>query len=257
MRSAALAPRVTLADILWWALASLAAVLAAALVWALVEPLGPLGAWHPRGPRIASPAARALLFASVDPFNRGVAPAAQGQSVTALTLVLYGTRGLPGGGGTAIIAGADGRQQLYTTGEAVAPGVTLTGVAFDHVTLAHNGASETLYIDQSKAAPQAGAVVAANPVGAPPAQPAALTADAVKSGIAFAPGGGGVAVRAQGDGTVFRNAGFQPGDVIVAVNGKPPRDAAALAGSIRPGATVPVTVRRNGQDLPLAIPVAP
>jgi S1-C subfamily serine protease len=36
-----------------------------------------------------------------------------------------------------------------------------------------------------------------------------------------------------------------------------PADAAALAGQFRPGQSVGVTVRRNGQQLPLAITLGP
>ena len=265
--------------VLWWALAVLVMVLAAALVWALLTPLGPLGDWRPRQPRLVAPAARAALIASVDPFNRGAATVSpnQTQSVTSLALVLYGTRGMPGGGGSAIIAGADGIQKVYRTGEAVTPGVTLARVAFDHVMLSHGGANEMLYIDQSRKAPEMATNVQVGvpndpaaslrigvptgPLGPAAGRPAPLTVDAARSGISFGQGSGaGLAVQAAGDGSAFRAAGFRPGDVITGIGGKPvvgPADAAALASALKPGASVPVTVRRDGRDLPLAITVAP
>ncbi|MFM2371049.1 MAG: hypothetical protein RIS85_771, partial [Pseudomonadota bacterium] len=70
----------------------------------------------------------------------------------------------------------------------------------------------------------------------------------------------GLEVLAAGDGATFRAAGFQPGDVITAVDGKPvngPGDAAALAGALRPGASIAVTVKRGDRQLPLAITLAP
>lgn len=261
-------------DVLWWALALLIAFLGAALVWALVAPVSPLGAWKPAGVRTMSATARAALFASVDPFNR-TQPVAGGQAeagaVTSLALTLYATRSTPGGGGTAIIAGGDGVQQVYRTGAEVQPGVTLAAVAFDHVELSRNGARELLYLDQSGPAPTAQGVVAANPVAPPPgAGPAAaaggaVSVDGLRRGVNFGPraeGGKvvGLEVLSAGDGATFRAAGFQPGDVITAMDGKPvngPGDAAALAGAMRPGASIAVTVKRGDRQLPLAITLAP
>ncbi|MDF8332707.1 type II secretion system protein N [Novosphingobium cyanobacteriorum] len=257
--------------LLWWLLAAVNGLLAAALVWSLVTPVSPLGNWTPATVRVIPPAQRATLFASVDPFNRGTAPAAAGSgggAVTSLTLTLFATRASAGGQGSAIIAGADGVQQVYRTGTEVQPGVTLTAVAFDHVELTRNGAHEMLYIDQSDAAPSADGIVAENPVAAPAAAngpDAALTVDAVRRGIGFGPRGEGgrvvgLEVMPQGDGAAFRAAGFQPGDVVTTVAGRPisgPADAAQLAAQLRPGASIAVTVRRGNRNLPLAISLAP
>lgn len=260
----------SLHDAVWWVLAATIAGFAAAILWALVTPVSPLGPWQPTSVKILSPAARAALFTSFDPFNREQAQAAaasSGETVTSLALTLFGTRSGPGGQGSAIIAGADGLQQVYRTGAEVMPGVTLAEVTFDHVVLGRNGARELLYIDQSDAAPTAQAIVA----GSPPAPPGTgavqgpLTVDAARKGISFAPraeGGKvvGLEVQPGGDGGAFRAAGFQPGDVIMTVGGKPitsPADAQALAGSLRPGASISVTVRRGDQNLPLAITLAP
>lgn len=262
--------RISLYDVLWWIIAALIAGLGAAVVWALVTPLSPLGEWRPASVKVLSPASRAAVFASVDPFNRaatpaGAAPASGTEIVTGLSLTLFGTRAMPGGQGTAIIAGADGVQAVYRVGSEVAPGATLAEVAFDHVVLSRNGARELLYLDQSDAAPSAQAIVAGNPVAAPAGAGGALTADAARKGISFAPraeGGRmvGLEVQPGGDGSAFRAAGFQPGDVVTMVDGKAisgPADGAALAGALKPGASVSVTVRRGGQNLPLAITLAP
>lgn len=252
-------------DVLWWTLAAIIAWLAAAILWALVTPVSPLGDWRPRGVQVMPAPARAALFAAIDPFNRRAAAQtaqAQDQAVTSLALTLYGTRATPGGAGSAIIAGADGIQQVYRVGDEVQPGVKLAGVAFDSVTLDHSGAKELLYIDQSKAAPDAQAVVAANPVAPPDdAAPGPLTADSVRTGILFAPhaeGGrvAGLEVQSSGDGSAFRAAGFQSGDVVTAVDGKAvtgPTDVSALAGHLKPGASITVTVKRGDRQLPLAI----
>lgn len=257
-------------DVLWWALATLIALLGAALFWALVTPVSPLGNWKPAGIREMSPTARAALFASIDPFNRTPPTAAEAQqgAVTSLALTLFATRATPGGGGSAIIAGSDGVQNVYRTGAEVQPGVTLAGVAFDHVELSRNGARELLYLDQSGPAPDAQGVVAANPVAVPPGGAGGsggVSIDSLRRGVNFGPkaeGGKtvGLEVLSSGDGAAFRAAGFQPGDVITAVDGKPvtgPGDAATLSGALRPGASIAVTVRRGDRQLPLAITLAP
>ncbi len=158
---------------------------------------------------------------------------------------------------------------MYRTGAEVQPGVTLAGVAFDYVELSRNGARELLYIDQSGPAPSAQGVVAANPVAVPAAPVGGagggVSIDGLRRGVNFGPraeGGKvvGLEVLSSGDGAVFRSAGFQPGDVITSVDGKPvtgPGDAAMLSGAMRPGASISVTVRRGDRQLPLAITLAP
>lgn len=265
-------PALSLYAVVWWAMAALVSLLAAILLWMIVTPVSPLGNWQPAGVSEMSPAARSALFASVDPFNRGPAqPAAAtgpGQ-VTSLSLTLFGIRvNSATGGGSAIVAGADGIQQVVRIGGEVMPGVKLAAVHFDYVELDHNGARELLYIDQSK--PAAAPALAAAPAGgglppapAAPQEPAQLSADAVRQGIGFQPrieNGkvAGLSVSAGGDGAAFRAAGFQAGDVIVSVGGRPVASegaAAELAAQMRPGQSVSVMVRRNGQQLPMAISV--
>ena len=267
-------PAVPLHDAVWWALAATIAVLGAALLWMVVTPVSPLGAWRPAGVRVMSPAARSALFAGFDPFNRAnaVKTAPGAETVTALALTLYGIRvNAATGGGSAIIAGADGIQQVYKVGTEVMPGVILAEVHFDHVGLSHGGSNELLYLDQSKPAINAATALAATPAGpvgltapAPAGASGSLSADAVRQGISFQPrveNGkiAGLAVSAGGDGGAFRAAGFQPGDVIVSVGGKPVGGEGAqadLAAQIRPGQAVSVMVRRNGQQLPLALSLA-
>ena len=261
-------PTVPLHDALWWALAASIAVLGAALLWMVVTPVSPLGEWRPASVRVMSPAARSALFAGFDPFNRtgAIKPAPGSETVTALALTLYGIRvNAATGGGSAIIAGADGIQQVYKVGTEVVPGVILAEVHFDHVGLSRGGASELLYIDQSKPAP-AVTTLTQSPAGAvgqtaPGAPPAPLTVEAVRENISFVPRSengrvNGLQVSAGRDAAAFRAAGFQPGDVITAVGGKAitgGADGAALVGKLQPGQSVSVTVSRNGTQLPLAI----
>jgi len=253
-------------DALWWALAATIALLSAIWLWVLVTPVSPLGNWRPASVRVMSPTARAALFAGLDPFNRGgtqTTVVAGPGTVTALALTLFGVRvNAATGGGAAIIAGSDGIQQVYRVGSEVMPGVVLSGVHFDYVELSRNGSKELLYLDQSKPAVNAATTLAASPAGpVGRTAPGSLTVDAVRQGISFQPrveNGkvAGLVVSAGGDGSAFRAAGFQPGDVITTVAGKPVANEAAgaeLMTQLRPGQSVAVTVRRNGQQLPLAI----
>ena len=153
-------------------------------------------------------------------------------------------------------------------GEEIAPGVKLVGVAFDHVLLDRGGARESLFLDQSGAAPVATPATplpAPTPeVGAAPANDAVageLSPAALKSGVGFAPRSEngrvtGVVVQPQGDGAAFRAAGLRPGDVIRGVNGRPigsAGDAAALANQITPGARLSLEVERGANVVPIAI----
>ena len=241
-------------------LAALAAAVAR-LVWVVLTPVGPLGDWRPATPVVAGIPADTL--ASFDPFFRleGDSGAA---TVTSLQLTLFGTRiDEAQGGGSAIVAGADGVQKSVAVGEEVAPGVRLKAVAFDHVTLDRGGAEEDLFLDQS------GAVRPVQPAASPLMDGAVPTGGVpvaqLRQEIGFIPridGGrvSGLVVRPQGSGTVFRQAGLREGDVVTAIAGRPitsAEDFDRLAGDFRGGGNIPLTVERGTQTLSLAITVAP
>ncbi|MGV1682034.1 type II secretion system protein N [Sphingopyxis sp. NJF-3] len=238
------------------------------LLWTLIVPLSPLGAWQPQTAVIASPAERRALFAGFDPFFRTGAQGPASATVTSLGLTLYGINlNEATGGGSAIIAGEDGVQASHAVGDEIAPGVRLAGVAFDHVTLDRGGAQESLFLDQSGDAPVANP---ATPLPAPTPEPGSagapnaggeLSPAALKAGVGFAPRTEngrvtGLVVQPQGDGATFRAAGLRPGDVIRSVNGRPigsAGDAAGLAGQFTPGARLSLEVERGANVLPVAI----
>ncbi len=255
----------------------LAGVLGAVLIWQLVRllwtvitPLSPLGAWQPQAAVIASPAERRALFASFDPFFRSAPEGPASATVTALGLTLFGINiNEATGGGSAIIAGEDGVQTSYAVGDEIAPGVKLVGVAFDHVLLDRGGARESLFLDQSGEAavatpatplpsptPEVGSTATAGVSASGEMSPATL-----KAGVGFAPRAEdgrvtGLVVQPQGDGAIFRAAGLRPGDVIRSVNGRPigsAGDAAALANQIAPGARISLEVERGASVVPVAI----
>ncbi|OHD00858.1 MAG: type II secretion system protein C [Sphingopyxis sp. RIFCSPHIGHO2_01_FULL_65_24] len=269
LRAGRRSPRAVWPMLLVGLLALLLAVQLVRLVWTLVTPLSPLGAWQPQTAVIASPAERRALFASFDPFFRTGAQGPASATVTALGLTLFGVNiNEATGGGSAIIAAEDGIQNSYAVGDEIAPGVKLVGVAFDHVLLDRGGARESLFLDQSGAAPVATPATplpAPTPeVGSAPANDAVageLSPAALKSGVGFAPRSEngrvtGVVVQPQGDGAAFRAAGLRPGDVIRGVNGRPigsAGDAAALANQITPGARLSLEVERGANVVPIAI----
>lgn len=255
----------------------LAAVLGALLIWQLVRllwtiitPLSPLGAWQPQAAVISSPAERRALFASFDPFFRSAPQGPASATVTAVGLTLFGINiNEATGGGSAIIAGEDGVQSSYAVGDEIAPGVRLVGVAFDHVLLDRGGARESLFLDQSG---EAAIANASTPLPAPTSEVGLAAAsgtnasgemspESLKAGVGFAPRTEssrvtGLVVQPQGDGAIFRAAGLRPGDVIRSVNGRPigsASDAAALANQIAPGARISLEVERGASVVPVAI----
>lgn len=238
----------------------------ARLVWTVFTPIAPMGDWQARSVNVLSSASRAALFASFDGFDRAAAGGGGDAAVTSLDLTLYGLRmNEASGGGSAIIAGSDGVQRSYGVGEEVAPGVKLIEVLFDHVVLERGGTRESLFIDQSVPAETVGdAAMAAPP---PSAQPLPMVqagppgAEAITAGLGFAPRiengrATGFAVSPKGDGAVFAQAGFKPGDIVVEINGRKvssAADGAALAGQLRPGARLSLLVERGTETLPIAL----
>jgi general secretion pathway protein C len=237
----------------------LLAVQVTRLFWVIVTPVGPLAGWRAPSVNVVPPSARQALFSSFDPFYPMNAVAATTQNVTSLNLVLFGVRANESsGGGSAIIAGEDGIQKSFAVGEEVAPGVTLDAVAFDHVILSRGGVKESLYLDQSVPAETVSPSGAASK--AAPAAPASggLNAQTLQKAIGFAPrneGGRvtGLVLKAQDDGTMLKLAGFQAGDVVVAVNGRPVASATDVIAQFRPGARISVEVERGGSKVPIAL----
>lgn len=255
------------------ALLGLLAWQGARLVWAVVTPVDPVGAWQLRAPGLAD-RANGLLH-SFDPFFRldAAAPgAAAAEVVTSLQLTLFGTRlDAATGRGAAIIAGPDGEQKSYSVGEEIAPGATLKTVAFDRVTIERGGKEEVLAIDQGSgnaapAVPGASAPASPAPGTAPAksAEPSALTFAQLRAEVGFIPridGGkvSGLVVRPQGSGATFRKIGLKEGDVITQIGGRPvtgPGDIEALSSQFAKGGTISVTVERGADVLPLTLSVA-
>jgi general secretion pathway protein C len=197
--------------------------------------------------------------------------------VTSLNLKLFGVReDRASGRGSAIIGTQDGQQRSFAVGEEIIPGVTLTAVGFDNITVSRGGTAEQLFLDQSPpatvVAPSGPTPFAtgATPVPAPPpppppmpvisATPAAPQTGNIASEVQFQPrlNGGqvtGITVQPQGSGNAFRASGLQPGDVVTSVNGQRITSAdqvRAIAGQLR-GGEANVEVERGGRPVSLRV----
>lgn len=261
-------PRYSLLSLTELVLLALLAVQGARLIWAVVTPLGPLGDWRPAGgPDLGR--ARAILASGFDPFFR--LGRTQGPAVvTSLSLKLFGVRvDEATGRGSAIIAGPDNIQTSYSVGETIQPGVTLKSVGYDSVVISRGGADETLYLDQSGAAPVAATAAPApanttllgapaNPTSAPgPVQIAEL--QSLNLTPRQAGGGRVTGVVPRGDAALLGRLGLQPGDIIVQVSGRPiagPADLQQAAAALRRGGNLSIAVERGDQVVPVAISIS-
>jgi general secretion pathway protein C len=251
---------VSVANILIVVLAVLLVMQFTRLFWAVLTPVGTLGGWRAPAVNVVPASARGALFSSFDPFFRNDQPAAGAANITSLSITLFGIRANESsGGGSAIIAGEDGVQNSFAVGEEVAPGVILDSVAFDHVILSRGGVKEALYLDQSVPAetinPTPSAAVSSSPSAS---TDVSINAETIQKSIGFAPrseGGRvtGLVLQPRDDGTMMRIAGFQAGDIVVAVNGRPVSSAADIAAQLKPGARLSVEVERGGSKLPIAL----
>ncbi len=245
----------TLADVVLVLAVAGAAVM---LLWAFIHPLGPVGRWQAvRGvPVVSDP----LLLTRFDPFFRE-GGAGGTAAVTSLPLKLFGIRvDQAMGRGSAIIATPDGVQSSYAVGDEIVGGVKLKSVAFDHIVLERGGVDEQLFLDQSVAAPVAGAPGAPPPPGTPPAvvaPSAQITPQALAEGIAFAPrsekgAAPGFVVGPKGSGTLFAQTGLVQGDVVTQINGQPVRsvdDIASAVVRVPPGGRLNFMIERNGTTM--------
>ncbi|RVT93850.1 type II secretion system protein N [Sphingomonas crocodyli] len=235
-----------------WGMMGLVGLSGAALVWALLAPTG-----EGDRPGIASADASPASFAAFDPFFRlnGGGPSV----ITPLDLSLHGVRADQASGrGSAIIGLPDGTQNSYAVGEEILPGVKLTAVDFDSVTIDRAGAPEKIYLDQSQEASAPGAM----PVpAAPPAAPVPSGAASLMADLSLSPriDGGritGYLIQQQGDGRALAAAGLQPGDILTSINGVSVSDPGAttrFAESTQAGTPVTVVVVRNGESRTLQI----
>lgn len=250
-----------------WVVLAMLAVQIARLIWAVVTPVTSFGAWTGQQVVIPSASEQQALFTRFDPFYRTTEASAGGSPVvTSLALTVYGIRVNEGSGlGSAIIATPDGLQNSFAVGDEILPGVKLKAVAFDHIVIDRGGAEETVFLDQSQAAPVADPEAPDSPSSFPGQTvpqnivPQSLTPAAIKSDIGFSPrtdGGRVTGLVLSPKGPMFQNAGFRPGDIVTQVNGRPitsMSDLQALQNQIAPGARISLMVERGATTVPIAL----
>ncbi|AUW58702.1 secretion system protein C [Sphingobium sp. SCG-1] len=254
-------------SVLEWLVLALVAIQIARLIWAIATPVSSFGAWAGRQVVVPSAIERQALFTRFDPFFRTPEAATSGSPVvTSLALTVYGIRVNEGSGqGSAIVATPDGLQNSFAVGDEILPGVKLKAVAFDHIVIDRGGAEETVFLDQSQAAPVADPNASADPSsgsGQTVPQnvvPQSLTPAAIRSDIGFSPrteGGRVTGLVLSPKGAMFQSAGFQPGDIVTQVNGRPitsMSDLQALQNQIAPGARISLMVERGASTVPIAL----
>lgn len=219
------------------------------LVWTLVTPTTPIGDWRSIPP---SPVAvDRSIFGQFDPFFRSAVD--ESTAISSLSLVLSGTRvDNVSGRGSAIIATPDGVQTSYAVGDTVQPGVVLTAVGFDSVTITRGGVSEKLFIDQSAG----GAPITPETAGSRSGAAGASLANEVNvtprlQGNSLT----GYTLTPKATGAAFAAAGLQPGDVLVSVDGATVtslKDPAGLLQQFDSGG-ITITVERGGKPVSLRI----
>lgn len=235
-------------------LLAILAVLLARLVWTAVTPIGPVGDWRPAQPQLLSPAERANVLATADPFG-GNPAAIDSNAVTSLDLELFGvTLNQAAGTGSAIIGLPDGTQQSIGVGEDILPGANLAEVTFTHIVIDRGGIRERLYLDESMPAAEiasealsAGTLI---PEGTDPASAFDITPRMRGNELT------GIRLNPGSNRALFDATGLTPGDIVVEVNGvavSSTTDIEMLRRELRPGARLTLTVERGANRLPIAL----
>lgn len=163
----------------------------------------------------------------------------------------------------AIIAGGDGVTQNFGLGDTIRPGVTLTGVFGDHVTLSRGGQERVLGFQPGDAGVPAVPTEFAAPQVADDTLISRLRAEIqqdapgllARLGLEVAEGGYLVTDAVSGD---ILQAGLQTGDLISAVNGQPlgdPGSDIARFDLVAAVGTANLSVLRNGATLLMTFPL--
>lgn len=256
--------------------------IAAAPSGAANEPAGggaldALRGWHPFG-RPPPPeetealAAEDIIDAPLTSLNLTLHGVAQAQE-----LPERGSRVIPEGG-LAVISAGRGLQRVYRPGTTIeeANGAVLHSVFTDRVLLDRGGRLESLRYpepdERLSGGPQLNSSISSRAAPPPPApaepQSAVAMAEALNSiapvlanHIAFtgAVENGqtiGFTLQPRGDSNIFGELGFEPGDVLMEVNGLPLNDlrqTAQVFAALGESPQAQVRVRRNGQEQMLVI----
>lgn len=224
------------------ALIALLALQAARLAWIAIGPIGPIGTADATEAATAAPIE--ALASWGDLFHRQAAGAA---TASLAGITLHGVR-MDGTRSTAIIATADG-QSAYRIGDRVASGLVLDAVAADHAWLRGNAGRHRIAL-ATPAADVSRAPMAALPASTPAANgPRRVDPGQLLGTTGMRAQDGGYALVPRGNEALLRQAGLEPGDVLLAVDGEPltPERMQELQAGAGARMQATLTVRRNGE----------
>lgn len=210
---------------------------AAAFMWSWLDPLGSTA------PEPSQPASRHQpLLAPLpgqDPFFRGPTPLAGASTAPATQgFTLHATR-VAGASSSAILSAAGLPQATYRIGDPVGD-ARLSEVLHDRVVLERGGQRLTVTFPNTPPSGLPSAVSSAT-------QPALAIPGLSPAGPAGPAGG----YRVDGSSSLLAAAGLEPGDIILAIDGRP-LSAASLEGlqaSLTSGAAAEIRFQRNGQTM--------
>lgn len=216
------------------------------LMWAVIEPVGPLA---PGNVASAAPNATAMLQARLAQLPQismaGASAAAPAQLASGL--VLHATRADADGGGTAILSVNGAPQASFAVGDEVTGGVRLIAVAADHIELDNGGRNVRVEFSGTDRA----ASVIRSPTPPESRQtPSPQLVNSLPLQAVSRPGGRtGFAVMPRADLTALGATGLQPGDILLKVDGVDVSAAnlASYATQLQSGRTFEVVFERNGQ----------
>lgn len=228
----------------------LLAILVARLIWLVIYPVGSVAFFTDRplaSPISGSSGALSLsvdrtIILSSNPFETdGVEDVVVAVPETNLNIQLDGLRMSSEGNiaGNAIIRTPRGDAQNFRVGDEIIPGVTLERILSDRVIINRDGATETLMLggrgaglsvigDESQAvsaiSSSASSANVPAPASAPPitgqiAGPEVLFTAMSAALVQQDNGVSGYQLSARGDVQTMRRAGFEPGDILLQING--------------------------------------
>jgi len=247
------------------ALTVVLAVISAKLVWASFEP--PAWAAAQISPSAVPPrrSGTPAVLTEIDPFHRAstIGPVTRGAvraPETMLNLQLFGIRAGHGdAGGSAIVATPDNIQAVFHVGQEIMAGVRLEQIFPDRIVIRRNGVAETLSFDRDGSTTQAAAAPAAQESAAGQSAPATdsvrrldVPARDLMTLLRFTPreqnGVRGLLLEGSADAALMQQAGLEPGDFLLTVNGASVGDVGALTSLATAGETrFSLAFERKGQ----------
>jgi general secretion pathway protein C len=217
------------------------------LMWAAVEPVGPMPAPSLPAQHANTAELLAKRLARIPNGNMRGDATAFDVATSAEGFVLHGARAGADGAGSAIIAVNGAPQAAFSVGEEIKPGVRLVNVASDHVEISANGRSVRLAFAST---PQTGILPArAQPEPSPNAMTASFVNALSLQPVTRPEGRPGLQVTAQADLGALGPTGLRPGDIILKINGAD-ISAASLgeqAALLQAGRSVEIVYERGGQ----------